>query len=146
VVHRPLCRVHRLAWRNVSGCGSPRALRGRRRPAPWPQHQSVPRQPGRAVRPGSRHHRSNRMTLINRGSAAALHRRRSRKATHIRDHTAYRHDLCRGCGRKVTRSRDDATALVCHRPEKKGITEQRHTIEHSHMGHPHRTWDGEMPP
>lgn len=47
--------------------------------------------------------------------AKTLHHRRNRKASRIRECTTPQHHLCRGCIRKVTRGRDDATAPMCHR-------------------------------
>jgi hypothetical protein len=71
--------------------------------------------------PSSRTRRSSRTALVRRDPAPALHHRRNRRAARIRDHTTHRHHLCRGCGRKVARGRDDATTPVCHRLKSKGI-------------------------
>ena len=82
----------------------------------------------REGQPSLRTRRSNQTALIRRDPAPTLHHRRNRRAARIRDNTTHRHHLCRGCGRKVARGRDDATTPMCHRLESKGITRQRHPL------------------
>jgi hypothetical protein len=67
------------------------------------------------------------MALVHRDPTTTLHHRRNRRASHIRDHTAHRHHLRQGCGRKVTRGRDNAAPPVCQQLELKGIAKQRCT-------------------